>query len=448
MTVVAFVRDYDKACRVLYDDVLVARAAKTKGPQLQIVVGDLVPPEELPGFVDEDEELWAQTAQSAAKFYGNNVQDYDNRDMYQPDVNEALQEAIKGCTSIISCVGAVRPTNLWSDYLAVPLWRLFRHDVSSWCKDQSHPYYVHYASTRKVLGFAEREQLKREACAAVYAEEDEMQPREIPRIRFVRVSDLCVTQKPWDFIPLVTNALHSMVFRYQDMTERLLEESKVVDTVILRPGDLIDDERDVNTTHVQVDATGKVPCPARVGRDDVAELAVSAVMFQAPNVTVFEDDGDATTKQSLPLKMSLGVRWVGEELDPYPPQGTKRDGLPDARKCMNKALNEYRANQNRAQRRKRKTKANIPVSIARYASSRRRRLKPYGVFVAVPVYFFLWVMLQNMIRYIPGYTEKVAPVLARIRDAVGAAIMAKVPSIQRWSRNILRRSNGKSYVSF
>lgn len=243
MTVVAFVRDYDKACRVLYDDVLVARAAKSKGPQLQIVVGDLVPPEELPGFVDEDEELWTQTAQSAAKFYGNNVQDYDNRDMYQPDVNEALQEAIKGCTSIISCVGAVRPTNLWSDYLAVPLWRLFRHDVSSWCKDRSHPYYVHYASTRKVLGFAEREQLKREACAAVYAEEDEMQPREIPRIRFVRVSDLCVTQKPWDFIPLVTNALHSMVFRYQDMTERLLEESKVVDTVILRPGDLIDDER-------------------------------------------------------------------------------------------------------------------------------------------------------------------------------------------------------------
>ena len=243
ITVVAFVRDYDKACRVLYDDVLVARAAKNKGPQLQIVVGDLVPAEELPGFVDEDEELWAQTAQSAAKFYGNNVQDYDNRDMYQPDVNEALQESIKGCTSIISCVGAVRPTNLWSDYLAVPIWRLFRHDVSGWCKDKKHPFYAHYASTRKVLGFAEREQLKREACAAVYAEEDGMQPREIPRIRFVRVSDLCVTQKPWDFIPLVTNALHSMVFRYQDMTERLLEESKVLDTVILRPGDLIDDER-------------------------------------------------------------------------------------------------------------------------------------------------------------------------------------------------------------
>lgn len=242
ITVVAFVRDYDKACRVLYDDVLVARATKKKGPQLQIVVGDLVPPEELPGFVDENEELWAQTAQSAAKFYGNSVEDYDNRDM-QSDVDETLQEAIKGCTSIISCVGAVRPTNLWSDYLVMPLWRLFRHDVSGWCRDPKHPYYVHYVSTRKVLGLAEREQLRREASAAVFAEEDETQPKEIPRIRFVRISDLCVTQKPWDFVPLVTNALHSMVFRYQDMTERLLQESKVIDIVILRPGDLVDDER-------------------------------------------------------------------------------------------------------------------------------------------------------------------------------------------------------------
>lgn len=202
VTVVAFVRDYDKACRVLYDDVLVARQTKKRGPQLQIVVGDLVPPEELPGFEDEDEDLWAQTAQSAANFYGNDVTDYDNRHL-QPDVNEALQEAVKGCTSIISCVGAVRPTNVWSDYIVMPLWRLFRHDVSSWCRDPKHPYYVHYASTRKVLGFAEREQLRREAMAAVFAEEDEQQPTEIPRIRFVRISDLCVTQKPWDFIPLL-----------------------------------------------------------------------------------------------------------------------------------------------------------------------------------------------------------------------------------------------------
>jgi hypothetical protein len=242
-TIVAFVRDYDKACRVLYDDVLVPRANKRKGPQLEIVVGDLVPPEELPGFKDEDEEAWMQTAQSAANFYGTTVELYDNREL-QPDVNEALQEAIRGCTTIISCVGSVRPTNWWTDFIVMPFWRLFRHDVSGWCHDGRHPYYVHYVSTRKVLGYAEREQLRREAMAMALAkEEDGVQPQEIPRIRFVRVSDLCVTQKPWELVPLVTNTMQSMVFRYQDMTERLLEESKVIDTVILRPGDLVDEER-------------------------------------------------------------------------------------------------------------------------------------------------------------------------------------------------------------
>lgn len=242
-TIVAFVRDYDKACRVLYDDVLVARSTKKKGPQLEIVVGDLVPPEDLPGFKDEDEEDWMQTAHSAANFYGTAVEDYDNKEL-QPDVNEALREAISGCTTIISCVGSVRPTNWWTDFMVIPFWRLFRHDVSGWCHDGRHPYYVHYASTRKVLGFAESEQLRREAVAMALAEEEGgFQPQEIPRIRFVRVSDLCVTQKPWELVPLVTNALHSMVFRYHDMTERILEESKVLDTVILRPGDLVDEER-------------------------------------------------------------------------------------------------------------------------------------------------------------------------------------------------------------
>lgn len=64
--------------------------------------------------------------------------------------------------------------------------------------------------------------------------------------------------------------------------------------------------QDVNTTHLQVNAKGKVPCPARVGREDVAELAISAVMFQAPNVTVTDGEEETTKAQSSPLKMSLG----------------------------------------------------------------------------------------------------------------------------------------------
>lgn len=244
MTVVAFVRDYDKAVHVLYDDLVLAK--NKGGPKLQIVKGDLVPPEELPGFVEntEEEQAWLEKAESAAKFYDGKMNDYDNRE-FLPDVNEALEDAIKDCTTVISCVGSVRPTNLWTDILARPLWRLLRPDVSKWCQDRRHPYYVHYASTRKALGYAEREQLRREAAATALAEAEDLDPDEIhiPKIRFIRVSDLCVGQKPWHFVPLVTNIIQSVVFRYQEMAEQILDQSPHVETVVLRPGDLVDEER-------------------------------------------------------------------------------------------------------------------------------------------------------------------------------------------------------------
>ena len=259
MTIVALVRDYDKAVKVLYDDgeFAAARSSK-KGPKLQIVQGDLVPPEDLPGFAGYDpdeEEVWLAKAESASKFYdGTTVKDYDNRDDL-PDINESLEYAIKHSTTIISCVGSVRPTNIWTDVLARPFTRLLRPDVSRWCNDNRHPYYVHYASTRKALGYAEREQLRREA-AAEAIEEERMSDEKIsvPKIRFIRISDLCVSQKPWDFVPLLTNIMRSVVFRYQEMAEQLLDQSALVETVVLRPGDLVDEERvSCNKEHIGSD---------------------------------------------------------------------------------------------------------------------------------------------------------------------------------------------------
>jgi hypothetical protein len=244
MTVVALVRNYDKAIHVLYDELKLTRGKG--GPKLHIIEGNLVPPEELPGFEanQEEEEIWEQMASSAAAFYGTQRRDYDNRCLL-PDVNEALEDAIRDCTTIISCVGSVRQTNLWTDILQRPLWRLLKADVSGWCQDGRHPFYVHYASTRKALGYAEREQLRREAAATALADAEELDPEEInvPRIRFVRISDLVVAHKPWYFVPVIANAVHSMVFRYQEMTEQLLESSSMLETVVLRPGDLVDDDR-------------------------------------------------------------------------------------------------------------------------------------------------------------------------------------------------------------
>ena len=250
MTVVAFVRDLGKANWALFDEMLVPRYVKKKGPELQLVIGDLVPREEMARFYDREEEKdWKRRAKSAARFFGTKVKDYDNRELI-PECNEALQEAIQGASTIISCVGATRFSNVWSDYVC--FWRLFQRDVSKWCRDPKHPYYVHYQSTRKALDYAEREQWKRDQARretkgendkGVTNKEGTSMEQTPDRIRFIRISDLVLSKSPWTFVPVFTNMLQSMVFRYQDMTERLLEESSLVDTVILRPGDLTDEER-------------------------------------------------------------------------------------------------------------------------------------------------------------------------------------------------------------
>jgi hypothetical protein len=154
-----------------------------KGPKLQIVLGDLIPPEELPAYKDDEKRAWLKRATSAAKLYRTDVTDYDNRDEgNDPEPDEGLAEAIRGCT-IISCVGSVRQTNLWTDFLARPVWRLMRKDVSDWYNDPRHPFYVHFHTTRKALHTAEREQLRREATAAVVNGDNDSKENEIvPRI--------------------------------------------------------------------------------------------------------------------------------------------------------------------------------------------------------------------------------------------------------------------------
>jgi hypothetical protein len=436
MEIVAFVRSSDKAIRVLYEDqVVVSGGGKNqnkRGPTLQIVEGDLVPPEELPGFGrddTEDEQQWKETAKSAASFYGNKVKDYDNRDLL-PDVNESLKDAIRDCTTIISCVGSVRRTHLWHDVLARPFVRLLKADVSSWCNDGRHPFYVNYASTRKALGYAEREQVRREASATAVAESEDLDVNEIyvPRIRFIRISDLCVGYRPWDIVPVVANAVHSLVFRYQEMAEQLLEESSLVETVILRPGDLVDDERDVNTTSVQVSSSGQVQSPALIGREDVATLAVAAATFVTQNTT---DSKYQTTKggsrTSEPFHYTFGCRWVGQTLDSYPPQGHKLDGHPDAAVAFRRSLKTlYRSKREQERRDSENNQLSSSTDpIVRMAQQvekrrqKRRRPKPYGICVALPVYLSLTLLgkliLVPLLQFVPGGREWILPCLNRGR---------------------------------
>jgi hypothetical protein len=406
-TIVAFVRDYDKACRVLYDDLVVCKT-KRKGPKLQIVKGELIPPEELPGYVyvDEEEEAeWLQRAKSAAAFYGNAVSDFDNRDL-APDPDEALQEAILGATTIISCVGSVRPSNLWTDFLVRPLWRILQSDVSKWCNDCRHPYYAHYRTTKKALELAEKEQLKREAAAS--AIDDEEKPV-VPRIRFVRVSDLCVAQEPWQLVPLLTNALHSMVFRYQDMAEKILEASHLIDTVTLRPGDLVDEERNATTTTLQVDPSGQVPFPARIGREDVAALAVAAALFQS------ENDSDESNSVR-PFHYTFGCRWASECMDPYPAQGKKIHGFASASLGIQSAVNKLKQKEKRRRKKKDQARDELHSSLAQISYSRTipRPTKPYGICVAIPVYLLLSMMAKSIFMLALPYIPGLRPLLSNV----------------------------------
>jgi hypothetical protein len=417
--IVAFVRDFDKASRVLYDDVLVACAKRNKrGPRLQIVVGDLVPSEDLPGYTEEEsEKAWLARAESAAIFYGKNVVEFDNQvddDVSSDD--EALESAIQDCTTIINCVGSVRPTNVWTDFLARPLSRLLRSDVSGWCRDCRHPYYVHYQVTQKVLLLAETEQRRREALAISASIDSEgactEQISTVPRIRLIRISDLCVVQSPWYLVPIVTNMLRSMVLRYQELAEKAMEASTVIDTVTLRPGDLVNDERDITTTTLQVASCGSVPCPARVGREDVAALAVAAALFDSTAEKYGKDSAVRRNNSSVvaaqkPFHYTFACRWASEEMDPYPPQGQMADGHAIAHDALQAALRAVRKQSGRRYRRRRRSPPTTSASgvsdtpqdsdiVAHTSKTRARSLKPYGIFVAVPVYVMMWWIVRSV----------------------------------------------------
>ena len=63
------------------------------------------------------------------------------------------------------------------------------------------------------------------------------------RIRIIRISDLCVSNAAWNLVTMITNIALSLVFRYQEKCEKLLEASSLVDSIVLRPGDLMEAER-------------------------------------------------------------------------------------------------------------------------------------------------------------------------------------------------------------
>ena len=244
-----------------------------------------------------------------------------------------LEEAVKGCSAIISVSGAVRISKV-TDFLP---WRIFSRNVSSWTTNRDHPYYANYKGQLYLLDLAEKYNIS----------------------RFVRLTGLGLSLSAFNPFTILFNTLLSFNNRWGVLCEQAIIKSKIPH-VILRPGGLINDLRNTTTTHLQVDPSGSLPFPARCGRADVAALAIAAL--------------------SLPSEKSytLACRWCGEGVNPQmmttatagasagaqqqQQQGTKEDGFASAEECIQHLV-----------------ETNAPPAPA-------PRMKPYGVVVAAVTY--------------------------------------------------------------
>jgi hypothetical protein len=174
-----------------------------------------------------------------------------------PSTSKRIPDAISNATAVISTIGTIRSTLPFKDYILKP-WRIFL-SAGLWCRDGSHPYYVNYMVHKKVLEYCENAQRKRNREWRVYQNNqkrraskvkggtgdnnEEVDEKKVEKLRIVRISDHCLAHQAWHIVNVITNIFRSMVFKYQEKCEKLLSSSKLVDTIILRPGDLVDDIR-------------------------------------------------------------------------------------------------------------------------------------------------------------------------------------------------------------
>jgi hypothetical protein len=62
-------------------------------------------------------------------------------------------------------------------------------------------------------------------------------------MKFIRISDLNVGRNPLRLGNILTNIFGSVMMRYEDMCEKLLKESELIDTIAMRIGDVVRVER-------------------------------------------------------------------------------------------------------------------------------------------------------------------------------------------------------------
>lgn len=209
--------------------------------------------------------------------------------------------------------------------------------------------------------------------------------------------------------------------------------------------------KDVKTTGIQVSPSGMVPSPSRISREDVADLAVSAATFESI---------DSGTGSREPFHYTFGMRWVGEEMAPFPSQGRKNDGLPNANLALKRALStiyksEARSKSrkqlvaNKSKRKKEGRQSDLVLRLASQIQRRKSRVQPHGICVALPVYFllalFVKAMLYPVLQYLPGGQSLLVPAFRRMHQWTVAMITLLGQFAIRYLPPLARRTQ---YIPF
>lgn len=179
-------------------------------------------------------------------------------------------------------------------------------------------------------------------------------------------------------------------------------------------------------------------------------------------------EGEPTQqRQFAPFHCTLGVRWVGENMHPYPAQGRKKEGCPTAQVSLQKALKAI----NKAEKKERRLQLtrqrqqlfasgaeslSYPLRLAESLQLRLRRkrhLKPYGIVSAIPVYLVLSLLARSLGGALWGVLCSKAwaqPVVGPVENVAAMILsfwMANIRILQNSLAGLLPRGLGRIFAS-
>jgi hypothetical protein len=131
-----------------------------------------------------------------------------------------LEQAVQGCTTILSVSGCLRFSK-WTDFL-LP-WRIVRFDVSGWA-DAGHPYYGNYLAQRMLIDLAAKSNNNFG--------------------RFLRITGLSAGHSAFHPVSVLFGSIVSLSNRYHYQCEEYLRaNADKVPYLILRPGGMENEDR-------------------------------------------------------------------------------------------------------------------------------------------------------------------------------------------------------------